>query len=352
MPQPTVFTVLQETYDLLKEFGAFNIQDQDCAVTPDNMDSRSRNFCFTINNASAADSDALQALWDSGKLRYMCFGKEVGANGTHHLQGYVCYTQSHKRTIVTCRNDLGDRAHVEIARGSHSQASEYCKKDGDYVELGTLPADDRRMAGGAATAAKYAEAVAAARRGALDEIPADMLVRHYNAWKSIRQDNQIRVPDAESCTGVWYVGPPGSGKSRTARQRFPDAYLKQANKWWDGYPFGSDTAVILEELAPEHKWMANYVKLWADRYAFMGETKGGQVMLRPRVICVTSNYEITDIWDGIDAEAIKRRFRIEHFPQLEAPVMPDEEKEGKHNDVIFEYVEDAPGTPEFPICLD
>lgn len=347
MPQPTVFSVLQETYDLLREFGAFSLCD-----TPNEpaMD-RYRNFCFTVNNASAADKEALQTLWDSGRLRYLCFGMETGSSGTPHLQGYVCYGQNHKRTVVACRDDLGGRAHVEIARGSHSQASEYCKKDGSFVEHGTLPADDRRMAGGAANAERYAAAVALAKRGVIDEIPSDLLVRHYNAWKSIRQDNQIRVPDAVDCTGVWYVGPPGSGKSRTARDRFPSAYLKQANKWWDGYPFGSDTAVILEELAPEHKWMANHVKLWADRYAFMGETKGGQVMLRPKVICVTSNYEITDIWDGVDAQAITRRFRIERFPQHAPPVMPDEQ-EHKHDVVpAFELV-DALGTPDFPICFD
>jgi len=32
--------------------------------------------------------------------------------------------------------------------------------------------------------------------------------------------------DHTDVRGHWYVGSPGTGKSRTARERFPEAYLK------------------------------------------------------------------------------------------------------------------------------
>lgn len=59
------------------------------------------------------------------------------------------------------------------------------------------------------------------------------------------------------------------------------------------------------------------MKIWMDRYTFVGETKGAQIQIFPGnwIFIVTSNFKINDIFDSEDAQAIRRRcLEIEFKP--------------------------------------
>lgn len=263
------------------------------------MASYAKRWVFTLNNYTTADESNFQSV----ECEYLVYGREVGASGTKHLQGFITFASRKRLTQVKA---LHGGAHWEVSRGTSAQAATYCKKDGDVFEKGQCPVEPA-AAGGAAEKQRWVDAVAAAKRGAIDDIPEDILVRHYRTWKEIRKDYMQKPDDATSVTGVWFYGPPGVGKSHRARADYPGAYLKMQNKWWDGYQ--EERYVILDDF--DSKELGHMLKIWSDRYSFLAETKGGVIHIRPEKIIVTSNYHPDDLqWDMPMRDAVKRRFEI------------------------------------------
>lgn len=104
---------------------------------------RARNWCFTLNNYSEDEVDAIKAF----KFQYLIFGYEVGDEGTPHLQGY--FRCENAIRLETLKN-LNSRAHFEVAKGSAEQNIKYCTKQyneklllnepwAEFVEIGERP---------------------------------------------------------------------------------------------------------------------------------------------------------------------------------------------------------------------
>lgn len=97
-----------------------------------------KRWCFTLNNYTQQEYEDLTGsapeLWS-----YIVVGKEVGESNTPHLQGYGILKTKRRLRQVKQLPGLG-RAHLEVSRGTPKEASEYCKKDGQFDEYGELPA--------------------------------------------------------------------------------------------------------------------------------------------------------------------------------------------------------------------
>lgn len=263
---------------------------------------RSRNWCGTINNPADKGIDR-EHLWKPEAMKYLIVGMERGATGTPHYQFFVRFLNARRFDSV---KKIFAGAHLEVCRGSPKENIEYCKKEGDYVEHGEAPLSKTDI--GDLEKQRWTDALQAAKEGRIDDIPADITLRHYRTIRLIQKDYMEPAEDANSVTGIWLWGESGAGKSRKARLDYPQAYLKMANKWWDGYQ--NQENVILDDLDKNHHVLGHHLKIWSDRYAFIAETKGGALQIRPSVLCVTSQYQIHEIWDDEETrDALKRRFK-------------------------------------------
>jgi len=228
--------------------------------------SLAKRWVFTINNYTAATELHLKGC----DFEYCCYGREVGETGTKHLQGCICFAAKKRLTAVS---KIIPHAHLEIMRGNIVEASDYCKKDGDFEEMGVMPDIDN----GANEKKRWSDAIAACKAGNLDDVPDDIRLKYYRTCKEIAKDFMVKSEDLDGVSGVWIYGPSGTGKSRLARQDYPDSYMKMQNKWWDGYQM--EDSVILDDF--DCKELGHLLKIWGDRYAFVAETKGGAISIRP-----------------------------------------------------------------------
>lgn len=281
------------------------------ATTSETM-AQSKRWCYTLNNYSAVEKELMEKI----ECVYQVIGIEKGENGTPHLQGFIIF-KSNKR--LSNMKTINKRAHWEPAKGTSEQASTYCKKDGNFKEFGRLPMTSSQVAqkGGDAEKKRWDDAKEMARNGNIDDVPSDIFIKYYRTLKEIRKDYMTKPDDADDVTGVWIHGPPGVGKSRKAREEFPGAYLKMQNKWWDGYQ--NEEFVILDDF--DCKELGHLLKIWADRYSFLAETKGGAIHIRPKKFIITSNYGPHQFgWDEEMYTAIKRRFKIIEMPAMFVPI--------------------------------
>lgn len=282
---------------------------------------RGRSWVFTINNFK---SDDLQRVTDI-ECDYIVYGIERGSSGTPHLQGFIHFSNGKSRSAV---GRLLPRAYLEKRRGTVEQAIAYCKKDGLFTERGTIPvdADAQRSSAIAKANEKYRDIINHAKDGDFAWIE----FNHPHMW--ITRCNQLlsmRVRDAVILDGElqheWWIGPTGSGKSKLVWEIYPNHYQKQLNKWWDGYT--NEEIVVIEEWSPKNEVSGSQLKIWADRYPFPGQIKGGTLQkIRPRKIIVLSNYTISQCFEQHqDRDPLFRRFHELHFPQdaLQARINAD-----------------------------
>lgn len=185
------------------------------------------------------------------------------------------------------------------------------------TKKGELPMSQKEK--GIGKKRRWEEAYEAVKEGRYDDCPREL--RRY--LKSIQYAvDQVRISERnvktlETWEHEWIYGPTGTGKSYIARKENPGAYIKDPTTlWWNNYK--GEEVVIIDDFDRYQVKQAGNMKSWLDKYPFQAQVKGGQMLIRPRKIVVTSNYHPNEIWDDeVTRSAISDRvkFRLMNGPK-------------------------------------
>jgi len=227
-----------------------------------------RNACFT--------SFILELDYDLEKIEYIVCGKETcPTTGRLHTQGFIQLKT--KAKLKALQKIIGDPAcHVENMKGTPEQASNYCKKEGDFTEEGAL-----RQQG---------------QRNDLKTIKNHVINQGTVDITLIENQQQLRFAEGLLKYTVmernwkpyveWIYGPPGIGKTKMATEICPYNWMSNKTlRWWEGY--NGQENVIIDEFRADFCKFHELLRI-LDRYPYRVEFKGGSRPLLAKKIIITS----------------------------------------------------------------
>lgn len=261
-----------------------------------------KRWLITLNNPT---DDEIAELEDLHQYKYLVIARETApSTGTSHIHALIIF---HCNARASKLKKILPRAHLDLVRGTFEQAYNYVIKDGSVIyENGSKPKNPHSVAD-----EKFKLMIDDAKAGVIDT-ECLMYARYQKFFDQFVPVEDYCYDGELTSKNAWIYGPPGVGKSRMVRQFAMDmhysVYEKLANKWWDNY--NGEDIVLIEDLDPDvSKKLVHHIKLWADRYPFRAECKGSSKRICPRfMFIVTSNYSLRECFEGVDGEAIYRRF--------------------------------------------
>ncbi len=266
--------------------------------------SRSRGFCFTLNNYEADAYEKLQRI----EAKYICYQKEVApSTGTPHIQGYLYLPSGSTITAIQKKFKKENlKVAVLIANGTADQNKEYCSKEGgtDFVERGTKPKQGNRS--------DLDEVAAAIVTGtmtvtSLRQTNPGLIIKYHKGLQFLQSGCVLPRDATITPTVHWWFGSTGTGKSRQAFEMFPKAYWKMScNHWWDGY--AGEKEVIIDDYRTS-MCTFDYLLRILDRYPMRVEMKGSTIALSATTFIITAPYRPEEMWNYKTEEAIAQLLR-------------------------------------------
>lgn len=251
-----------------------------------------KTWCGTLNNYTAEEYEGLISRDD---YSYAVIGKEKGENSTPHLQMTLTFKVPKR---LAAMKKICPRAHWEVTKALEESRT-YCKKDGDYVEIGK-PTPGKRTDIESACELALCSMERVAR-----EMP-EMIVKYHKGLERYRclMSKQKEFKQLEVIV-LW--GEAGKGKTKRAYEIDPDLYsVREPNNgslWFCGYD-GQDT-ILFDDF---YGWIKySYLLKLLDGYPMILDTKGGTVNKQWSRVIFTSNDPVEKWYHRSELSALMRR---------------------------------------------
>lgn len=264
---------------------------------------KTRSMTWTLNNYTDDDIEHIK----NGPFKFIVFQREIGATGTHHLQGFC--QMGNPTGFNTWRKLVSPRAHFEASKGSARDNYEYCTKEEtrapgtEFFTRGDIPSPGTRsdIEGLVAMAKDPTK-----RQRDLIDANGEVFLKYFKGFDRIRAATAL--PRDFPTDVFWFYGGTGTGKSRLAHQIAPDAYWKPNDKWFDGYDPHEHEDVIIDDFRASFAPFSFVLRLF-DRYPMSVEVKGGTVNFRARRIYVTTSKHPSETWLAPGEEKLDQLLR-------------------------------------------
>lgn len=316
-----------------------------------------RHWVFTLNGDKKVLEDTY-TKWQDQKafgdiLDYLIVGKETGAGGTFHLQGYLTLKKKNRRSWV--KANFCNEAHYEQRRGTHAQARDYIKNNPDkpdavYFEWGAVDQPEERARTDLTSLAATIKTTRSFRT---------ILDDHGGKYIQYGRNMQnlhayYHRPRPRATPEVYYItGASGIGKTYTMFKIIEHegwdyhTVTETATGWMDGYE-DQDTIYFEDFIGTFPRTLL--LRL-VDRQPIQLQVKGGWRPISAHRFIFTSNKELTTIYDEDPGGAWGRRIK-EFGTKVEPRLPPWEPEDGwrppEDRGRILEREEDEiiPPTPE------
>lgn len=275
-----------------------------------------KQYCFTYNREAKGETqyeqleDFTAAILKGDDLfEAYCYQEETGCNdGKRHIQGFLhlkARTRPSAFKKVLLQLGVKKSIHLEICRGSPAENFKYCSKtkcdcespckfsvvDGPVTK--GQPAGQGKRNDLAEIKEKIDSRGEAGLQDAWEENFSSMVrynrgIEKYAASKA----PQRQASDKGKMNVLLFLGPTGTGKTTAALKRWPDAYMKDESKWWDGYS-GQDT-VIFDDFVGAGDLPVSALLRLLDGVEARVQVKGGYKPMVATRFIFTSNLNVSE----------------------------------------------------------